>query len=545
MNKTLKIILLAVITLLYTVVSWKLLSPSMTIAHPLIWGWAASIFVILGIGLRFTANKYFGNYFESYLCLGIAAVILVLFGVAKLISLPSFNKDAYTYMYSIIDKNIEEYDVKEEDFSWMPEPAARRLAEEYLKDKLTIVDNFELSTGALQIINEKPAYVFTIDAKNGVDDSPGFIVVDMKAGKAKYIETGAPMSFTPSKSGAQNVKKQIRKEFLSALVGDTHLEINEDGEPFWITYGNGSAASLMGKLKTKYIFTTDPFTGTVLRYQLSEAPEWIDQRQPVEEIITFYNMMTELNELPYRMEQYYRLIPREGSVIALVNIVLNENQNAGAAVINVATGEITQAPIVTAGTALAQSRLQAWSSTSKQHGWDAPVLYVEDGNACFVSPMYDDNWEVSQYLFIDGEKADYYTSGGTWEKAIDNWKKKRMEQPQEPVQEDPANENQPPETPDKTEEPKPPVTPMTGKEGVDYMLMSGLVDSYTEQNGTFSVKFKAWPDTTFYFDVNAITAETLEAAKTSGITFQYMPEYEGKAEVKGCIPVDITLATDQ
>lgn len=559
MNKTLKIILLAIITLVYTVVSWKLLSPPLTLAHPLIWGWVASIFIILGIGLRFTANKYFGNYFESYLCLGIAAIIVVLFGVAKIISLPVFNKDAYTYMYSIIDKSIEEYDVGEEDFSWMTEQAARRLAQEDLKDKLTIVDNFELSTGVLQIINEKPAYVFSIDAKNGTDDSPGFMVVDMKAGKAKFIETGAPMSFTPSKSGAQSVKSQIRKEFLSALVGESHLEINENGEPFWITYGNGSAASIMGKLKTKYIFTTDPFTGTVLRYQLSEAPEWIDQRQPAEEIIAFYNAMTELNKLPYRMEQYYHLIPRDGSVVALVNIVLNEDQNAGAAIVNVATGEIVQAPIVTAGTALAQSRLQAWANTSKLHGWDAPALYAEGENACFVSPMYDDNGDLSHYLFIDGAKADYYTSGGTWEKAISNWKEKRAEQPPEPEQEQdkPISDN--PETPNNLEDPKPPVTPddpedakppvtpapMTGEEGVDYMLMSGLVESYTEGNGTFSVKFKAWTDTTFYFDANAITAEALEVAKTSGMTFQYMPEYEGKSEVMGCIPVDITLATDQ
>jgi len=86
----------------------------------------------------------------------------------------------------------------------------------------------------------------------------------------------------------------------------------------------------MGKLKTKYIFTTDPFTGVVLRYKLTDAPSWIEQKQPVEEIISFYNMMTEQNALPYHMEETYTLIPRGDQVVALVNIVLNDSQNAGA-----------------------------------------------------------------------------------------------------------------------------------------------------------------------------------------------------------------------
>lgn len=555
MNKALKIILLVVGTFLYTAISWKLLSPPLTPAYPLVWIWAATVFAVLGIGLRLVANRYFSNYFGSYLCLGIAAGIMVLCGVVKVISLPMFNKDAYTYMYSIVDKEISEYDIGEEDFTWMPEQAAHTLAEENLKDKLTIVDSFELSRGVLQIINGRPAYVFSINAKNGEDDSPGFMVVDMQAKKAKYIETGSPMRFTPNKKGAQNIENLIRKEYISALVGESHLEINEDGAPFWVTYGNGSAASIMGKLKTKYIFTTDPFTGVVLRYKLTDAPSWIEQKQPVEEIISFYNMMTEQNTLPYHMEETYTLIPRGDQVVALVNIVLNDSQNAGAAIINAASGDILQTPCITAGTPLVVSRKQAWENTSKLHGWDVPFLYVEDEVPCFVTPMYDNEWNFTHYLFIDGMKADYYNTGVTWEKGIADWKEKCTAVPEPELEQSPeddpitapATSDDNPKTENQPESPtaQEPQNPLSGAEGVDYMLMSGLVESYTEGGNTFSVKLMAWASTTFYFSADLITAERLEEAKTEGLTFQYLPKYEGQAEVPECIPVDIMIATGE
>ena len=144
-----------------------------------------------------------------------------------------------------------------------------------------------------------------------------------------------------------------------------------------------------------------------------------------------------------------------------------------------------------------------------------PLLAMQDGEVYYVSPLYDKDGVIRQYILVDGNDAENYTTGTTWEETLNNWKTHI-----------PPNNR---------------VTdvPQEG-EGNSYMLMSGIVESYEQQGDVFAVKLIALKPV-YYFDANLITAEFLEQAKESGITFQYPPSYEGKEVVENCIPAQIML----
>ena len=98
-----KVGVLFLVCFLYTVTVWTLFSPPLTLFHPALWLWIASIFIILGVGSRLISNKYFGSYYASYLCLGIAAVCLLICGIGKVVSLPVFHKEEYISLKALLN----------------------------------------------------------------------------------------------------------------------------------------------------------------------------------------------------------------------------------------------------------------------------------------------------------------------------------------------------------------------------------------------------------------------------------------------------------
>lgn len=512
MNKTMKAGVLFLVCFLYTVAVWTLFSPPLTLFHPALWLWISSIFIILGVGSRLISNKYFGSYYASYLCLGIAAVFLLICGIGKAVSLPLFHKEEYIALSTVENVGIENYQTGEADASWMSLANAQMLAEDKLK---TIDPDAALSGRVMQYVSQQPVFVFLANGKK--KESNVILMVDMKTAEVSQIETEGPVLFTETAKGRYKVSKNIRKNFPSAVLSESHLELDEEQNPVWVTYGYGPAVSFMGEKQVKTVFLTDPLTGIISNYPAHEEPAWIDYAQPVELSVRHYNLRAKYSGSPNRLPADYILLPRGGQIYAFSNIRMNKTQNAGAAFINIKTGEIRQYETAAAADSLVQKKIKEWAGMMNLTPPAQPLLTIQEGYPYYVSPLYDGDGIIRQYILIDGNDAENYTTGTGWEETLNNW-----------------NAHVPPNNTVADAD-----TPQGG-EGDAYMLMSGIVESYELQGDAFAVKLVALKPI-YYFDADLITVEFLEEAKESGITFQYPPAYEGKEVVENCIPAQIML----
>ncbi len=510
MNKTIKVGVLFLVCFLYTVAVWTLFSPPLTLFHPALWLWISSIFIILGIGSRLISNKYFGSYYVSYLCLGIAAVCFLICGIGKIISLPVFHREEYIALSAIENVEIQNYQIGEADASWMSPAKAQAL----VRGKLEPIDpDAEFSDGVMQYVNQQPVFVFLASDKK--KESHTVFMVDMKTAEVSQIETESPVLFTDTAKGRYKVSKNIRKNFPSAILGESHLELDDNQNPVWVTYGYGPAVSFMGEKQVKAIYLTDPLTGIISDYPAHEEPAWIDYAQPLELVVRHYNLSAKCSGSATHLAEDCILLPRGGQLYAFTNIRMDKTQNAGAAFINIKTGEIRQYAITAVPDNLVQEKIEEWADMMDLLPPTQPLLTMQEGEPYYVSPLYDKDGVIRQYILVDGNDAENYTTGTTWEETLNHWK--THVPPNNAVTDVPQ-----------------------GEEGDAYMLMSGIVESYEQQGDVFAVKLIALKPI-YYFDANLITAEFLEQAKESGITFQYPPVYEGKEVVENCIPAQIML----
>lgn len=514
MTKTTKMILLFISGLLFAILTWLLFSPPLTLAYPGLWIWMASVFLFFGVGIRVLSNKYFGNFFLSYLCLGIAGCILLLCAGAKVASLPLFHKEAYASLVEVKEGAADNYQMGEQDLSWMSEKQARALAERTLSNRLELLQTFHLSAGQILYLKDDPIYLFSLDHKK--ESAPGYLTVSLSSGKTAFVETKNPMAFQSTE-----VRNLIEKAYPSAVLGETHLEINDAGAPYWITYSYKPAVSFMGGKQISKIYVADPLTGLIDVYSPQDAPDWIDYKYPVELLMQYYNWKTKYNDYNVQMNEAYTILPRSGAVYAVANLS-SANQNAGVAFLSPTTGVITQYPLAASSAQSAAEVIRDVETSSGLTGLSEPLLITQDNKPCFISPLYSEDGVLSQFIAIDGQTG-AYTSGQDWETVLKNWA-----------------EHAPASIPQEETKDPPPPQPPAGEEGIDFFLQSGIVESYSETDTEYLVKLVAM-NSTYHFSKKVITKEALDAGKTS-FTFQYPPKYEKQKEVLECIPVLIDIS---
>lgn len=521
MNNIVRITGLALITLFYAVAILFILSPSLTIANPVVWVLAASCFLLFGIGLRVTTNKYFGSFALSYCMIGIAVLLVAGCIFVWVYSLPQFHKEEYAVLSTVEQSEAEDYTMDESDLSWMPEYRASQLANEAIEDKT----GCSLSEGVLQMVNGEPVYVYLAEYEDGRPSS--CVKVSLDSEKAEIVS--ADILYTPDGKGDYDVEKGIRKLNPFAQVGDTHLELNDESAPCWVTYGYKPAVGIMGGKRVSDIYITDPGSGEIVRHTVAQIPAWVDYCQPVSVVIQHYNKNAGLQDRDYTLHDEYILMPRFGQIYAVANIHYDKDQDAGVAFINVTTGTVKQYPIPVV---CSDTIVKRFSQIEEEQGVltnHAPILIRDNGDPYCVTPLYNAAGTIDNFLAIDGSNAESYGIADTVSGAIGNIV--GLEPEAGATEDTPAAQ---PET----------ETPSAETEGTTSSVISGFVDQVSDGGSDYVVTMQA-VRARFHIDKGLVTAEELEAAKSgSGITLFYPMQYNGatqdayggSSDIYGCVP---------
>ena len=65
--------------------------------------------------------------------------------------------------------------------------------------------------------------------------TPGYIMVDSTTGEAQLIQLDEGMKYMPSAHLLHNLYRHIRIQYPTAMFGDSKFEIDDEGNPYWVT----------------------------------------------------------------------------------------------------------------------------------------------------------------------------------------------------------------------------------------------------------------------------------------------------------------------
>lgn len=113
-----------------------------------------------------------------------------------------------------------------------------------------------------------------IKAKNyGI---PGYVLVDAITQEAQLVTLDSPIRYSPSAFFVNNLTRHLRNQYPNYTFGKSFFEVDEDGNPYWITSVKRPAIGLFGGKMEESFILTDACSGKNIEYVTDELPEWVD-----------------------------------------------------------------------------------------------------------------------------------------------------------------------------------------------------------------------------------------------------------------------------
>lgn len=230
--------------------------------------------------------------------LGMLAIqpVIVLFILAGIAVYGSgmLNANQYRALVGNMEKRVWTQDIQPKDpqhFRAVTTDNAVYLARKAVGELGTIGSQFQTNEDAvtLQVIRDELWYVIPLDfagwrAWNNTGTAIGYIMVHAEDPNRQPIVRQLPkekqFAYTPGAWFGNDLIRHIRLSgHLRQDLHGTHLEIDDDGNPWWITSVTEPTIGQFGD-KVLGVVITDPVTGDSQFAKLGEIPGWIDRVMP-------------------------------------------------------------------------------------------------------------------------------------------------------------------------------------------------------------------------------------------------------------------------
>ena len=225
---------------------------------------------------------------------GLAILLFVLFCLS---GIKMFHAKEYSTILTVEEGTVDELpDVDgAEAIALMDTDSAKMLGDREIGGLVDIVSQYDVSDDYTQINhNNHPYKVAPLDyasffkADNG-KGIPGYVIVDPVKMDAKYVSLDKPMKYVPSAYFSYDLFRHIRSQYPYLLFDSTFFEIDEDGNPYYVTSVVKKTIGMYGGKVVVGAIVTDPCTGESTYYELSEVPSWVDTVYNGDIILEQYN----------------------------------------------------------------------------------------------------------------------------------------------------------------------------------------------------------------------------------------------------------------
>ena len=229
-------------------------------------------------------------------------LIPILIMIVNFILSPVFNSKAFSNRINVVEDTEESNfisDVSEVDFSSLPlldKDSSSRLGDRVMGQMPELVSQFYVSSLYTQInynneivrvtpLEYNGLFKYISNYKGGVK---GYITVNSTSGEADLIKLDNGMKYMPSAYLMKDLARHLRFKYPTKIFGQSNFEIDNDGNPYWIT----PTLSYVGvelREDVSGLIITDAITGKCEYYDVDEVPSWVDHVYNADLIISMVN----------------------------------------------------------------------------------------------------------------------------------------------------------------------------------------------------------------------------------------------------------------
>ena len=105
---------------------------------------------------------------------------------------------------------------------------------------------------------------------------PGYVLINAKTQTAKYVELENAMIYSTSAYFSKDLQRHLHRQYPTYIFDKSFFEIDDKGNPYWITSVKTPQIGLRGGLVVKSAVITDAVTGKSTEYAITDLPSWVD-----------------------------------------------------------------------------------------------------------------------------------------------------------------------------------------------------------------------------------------------------------------------------
>lgn len=268
------------------------------------------------------------------------------------------------------------------------------------------------------------------------DGIPGYVLVNTQTQEAKYVELKESIKYSPSACFSFDLKRHLRNKYPTYMFGEHFFEIDENGNPYWITAVNQATIGMFGGKKEESFIITNACNGESKEYATKDLPEWVDQAYSLSYLMRaadyhfsyvggFWNaMFAKTNVLKttysYGVDYYNTAITANGEVVFYTGLTpaSNAETNVGFILANPRTGVITRYTCSgaeeTSAQASAESLVQNYDYTAT-----FPTILNVEGEETYFMLLKDKAGLVQRYALCNIKNYTIVVEATTLEEAVE------------------------------------------------------------------------------------------------------------------------------
>ncbi len=399
--------------------------------------------------------------FKNFKPMYIPLIALAIFVIGEISGMPIFHAGRYASILKVEEAVFAE-DLAEslstDSIALMDTASARMLGDREIGSLSNVVSQYNVSGSYTQIDYQGvPMKVSALDYAgffkwmgNHSSGVPGYVTVNPVTMSADYKSAKEGMIYVPSAYLLEDAARHIRFHYPTAIFGNLHFEIDEEGNPYYVASTYRMTISLFGGQTIDGAILLDPVTGNTERYALADVPRWMDDIYDGDLICTQYNWLGNLqngyiNSLIgkkgcRRVTTYrgaddsededeipvsdYGYVAKDGDIWIYTGItsVNGDSSNIGFLLANERTGEAHYYNIAGADE---NSAMAAAEGEVQEKGYQAsfPSLINVDNYPTYIMVLKDNSGLVKLYAAVNVEQYNLVTTASTQKECLDKYRR--------------------------------------------------------------------------------------------------------------------------
>ena len=431
--------------------------PAWDLRNPSLWAFFLVV-IIIGVIIQVIIDFYEDeNFVGSKIGGGIVAAILVVMLIGGLTSAKMFNASNYQHMIEMSEGNFEK-DINKvdnvENISIVDMETAERLGDRTIGSIKNsawyeVDDEYNLIKyhGEQYRISALNYGGYWKSQKAKYDGIPGYVLVNTSTQEAKYVELEEGMKYSPSAHWSFDLKRHLRGQYPNSMFSEHYFEIDEAGNPYWITGVKQTTIGMFGGKKENSFIITNACTGESKEYKTEELPEWVDHAYSLDYLMriaeynlkyvngywnavfsktnvlnTTYSFKTSGSEDTEAFDGYNTAITANGEIVFYTGLTpaSNAESNVGFILANPRTGVITRYTCSGAEESSAQDSAESLVQDLKYIATFPSILNVE-GEETYFMLLKDKAGLVQRYALCNVENYTKVVQALTLEEAVEQY----------------------------------------------------------------------------------------------------------------------------